>query len=124
LFINFLLKQKNPVIMNVTSGLAFSPLANVPVYCATKAALRSYTLSLRHQLANTPIKVIEIIPPAVNTDLGGVGLHTFGAPLSEFASSVMEQLKAGKIEITFGFSENISKASREELNETFKRMNS
>lgn len=78
LFIPHLLKQTTPpsAIINVTSGLAFAPLANVPVYCATKAALRSFTLSLRHQLAATGMKVIEIIPPAVDTDLGGPGLLT------------------------------------------------
>ena len=64
LFIPHLLKQERPVIMNVTSGLAFSPMASAPIYCATKAALHSFTLSLRHQLASTPIQVIEIIPPA------------------------------------------------------------
>ena len=123
LFIPHLLNQQNPMILNVTSGLAFSPLANVPVYCATKAALRSYTLSLRHQLASTPIDVIEIIPPAVNTDLGGVGLHTFGAPLPEFSESVIKQFLEGKKEITFVFSEKAANASREELNDTFNKMN-
>ena len=123
LFIPHLLKQVHPAILNVTSGLAFSPLANVPVYSATKAAMRSFTLSLRHQLKATPIEVIEIIPPAVNTDLGGVGLHTFGVPLTEFSNSVMQQLSTGMKEITFGFSAKASKASREELDETFNTMN-
>ena len=123
LFIPHLIKQVHPAILNVTSGLAFSPLANVPVYSATKAAMRSFTLSLRHQLKATPIEVIEIIPPAVNTDLGGVGLHTFGVPLADFSNSVMQQLSAGITEITFGFSTQASKASREELDETFKKLN-
>ncbi len=77
LFIPHLLEQQKPAIINITSGLSFVPKANVPVYCATKAALHSFTLSLRHQLSATPIEVIEIIPPAVDTDLGGKGLHTF-----------------------------------------------
>lgn len=123
LFIPHLLRQERPAIINVTSGLAFSPLARVPVYCATKAALRSFTLSLRQQLSDTAIRVIEIIPPAVNTDLGGVGLHTFGAPLNEFADSVMERLAQGELEIPYGFAEQASRASREELDEIFKRMN-
>jgi uncharacterized oxidoreductase len=53
-------------------------LAIAPIYSATKAALHSFTLSLRQQLIDTPIAVLEIIPPAVNTDLGGKGLHTSG----------------------------------------------
>jgi uncharacterized oxidoreductase len=123
LFTPLLMKQKHPVIINVTSGLSFAPLVAVPVYCATKAALHSFTLSLRHQLSKTPIEVIEIIPPAVNTDLGGPGLHTFGVPLNDFADSVFERLSKNEIEIPYGTSEKSSQASRAELNEIFKRMN-
>jgi uncharacterized oxidoreductase len=123
LFIPQLLKQPRPVIINVTSGLAFSPLAQTPVYCATKAALRSFTLSLRHQLSKTPIEVIEVIPPAVNTDLGGVGLHAFGVPVDEFADAVIKQLESGEVEIAYGFSEKARRASREELDAIFQQMN-
>lgn len=123
LFISHLLNAKDPAIINITSGLAFAPLANVPIYCATKAALHSYTLSLRHQLLGTPVKVIEIIPPAVNTDLGGKGLHTFGAPLAEFGSAAIAKLEQGEIEIAYGFAETSSNASRQELDQTFQRMN-
>jgi len=123
LFLPHLLKQKEPAILNVTSGLAFVPKADVPVYCATKAALHSFTLSLRHQLMGSPVEVIEVIPPAVDTDLGGPGLHTFGVPVDQFADHVMERLKAGAREIPFGFSEQSSSASRAELNEIFERMN-
>jgi uncharacterized oxidoreductase len=123
LLIPHLLRQANPVLINVTSGLAFSPLARVPVYCATKAALRSFTLSLRRQLEKTPIQVIEIIPPAVNTDLGGPGLHTFGVALDEFADAVMQRLAAGELEIAYGFAETVRQASRAELDATFRRMN-
>lgn len=123
LFIPHLLKQPHAAILNVSSGLAFTPLAFAPVYCATKAALHSFTLSLRHQLAGTSVEVIEIIPPAVQTDLGGAGLHTQGAPLDEFADSIMAQLQAGNLEASFGFSAQTSRASREELDAIFQRMN-
>ena len=123
LFISHLLKQEHPAILNITSGLAFAPMAMAPVYCATKAAFRSFTLSLRHQLSATPISVIEIIPPAVNTDLGGKGLHTTATPLNEFAEAVVDQLKKGSVEIAYGFSAQASRASRQELDEMFKRMN-
>jgi len=123
LFLRHLMKQKEPAILNVTSGLAFVPKADVPVYCATKAALHSFTLSLRHQLTGTPVEVIEVIPPAVDTDLGGPGLHTFGVPVDQFADHVMERLKAGAPEIPFGFSEQSSRASRAELDGIFERLN-
>lgn len=123
LLIPHLAKQPHAAIINVSSGLAFAPLAFAPVYCATKAALHSFTLSLRHQLSNTAISVIEIIPPAVNTDLGGVGLHNNAVPLNEFADATFEQLKAGNLETSYGFSAQSSRASREQLDEIFKRMN-
>lgn len=115
------MKQPHAAILNVSSGLAFSPAARVPIYCATKAALHSFTMSLRHQLAKTPIEVIEIIPPAVRTNLGGS--HDFGAPLDEYADSVMAQLQEKRIETTYEFSAKGSQASRAELDEMFKRMN-
>jgi uncharacterized oxidoreductase len=62
-------KQTHAAVMNVSSGLAFVPLPVTPTYSATKAALHSYTVSLRVQLAGTQVEVIEIIPPAVATDL-------------------------------------------------------
>lgn len=123
LFIPHLLKQRRPAIMNVTSGLSFVPMASAPVYSATKAALHSFTLSLRHQLAETPIEVIEIIPPAVDTDLGGAGLHTFGVPVDEFADAVMSRLQEGDLEVAYGFAQQASRASREELAAIFTRMN-
>jgi uncharacterized oxidoreductase len=115
--------QQRPAIVNVTSGLAFVPLAAVPVYCATKAAFHSFTLSLRHQLAKTPIEVVEIAPPAVNTDLGRPGLHTHGVPLDEFVDAVVSQLQQGSTDVSYGFSEQTSHASRAEREQIFARMN-
>ncbi|MEO6952070.1 MAG: SDR family NAD(P)-dependent oxidoreductase [Polyangia bacterium] len=121
LFIPHLGKQTRSLIANVSSGLAFVPIAAMPVYCATKAALHSFTMSLRQQLAKTPIEVVEIIPPAVRTNLGGS--HDFGTPLDEYVASVMAQLGEGRSETTHEMSAKASQASRAELDATFKRMN-
>ncbi|MBC6988868.1 MULTISPECIES: SDR family oxidoreductase [Hymenobacter] len=123
LFLPHLQQQQNPAIINVTSGLAFVPAAFVPIYSATKAALHSFTLSLRHQLANTPVQVLEVVPPAVDTDLGGPGLHTFGVPVDEFADSVMQRLANGETEVGYGFSEKSRLASRQEADAIFQQMN-
>ena len=61
-------RQDKALIVNVTSGLAFVPLPLKPIYCATKAAMHSYTQSLRVQLSRTSVRVIELAPPAVATD--------------------------------------------------------
>jgi uncharacterized oxidoreductase len=66
-----LLQQPHATLMTVTSGLAFIPLAMAPTYCATKAALHSYTESLRYQLKDTSIQVLELVPPYVQTELMG-----------------------------------------------------
>ncbi|MFZ4403343.1 MAG: SDR family oxidoreductase [Pseudobdellovibrionaceae bacterium] len=70
-FLPHLKQKKSAAIMNVSSGLAFVPLPISPVYCATKAGLHSFTLSLRAQLKNTNVKVFELAPPATQTDLLG-----------------------------------------------------
>jgi uncharacterized oxidoreductase len=110
-------------IINVTSGLAFVPLSKVPVYCATKAFLRSFTLSLRHSLKGKGIEVIEMIPPALNTDLGGKGIHDEFPPVSDFVESVFQQMTEGKTELTFGTSEGRAKANNDSILEYFNRMN-
>jgi uncharacterized oxidoreductase len=120
LFLN--LKSAN-VVMNVTSGLAFVPFSKIPVYCATKAFLRSFTLSLRHQLKSTNTEVIEIIPPALNTDLGGKGIHNDHPAVSDFVESIFKQLREGKIELTFGTSETRAVANNQTIAEYFNRMN-
>jgi len=110
-------------IINVTSGLAFIPLAQAPVYCATKAFMRSFTMSLRRQLKEANIEVIEMIPPALNTDLGGKGLHDAYPPVSEFIASIFEQLKEGKFELTFGMSEGRLKTNNDTIAAGFNMMN-
>ncbi|GAB2955970.1 SDR family oxidoreductase [Hymenobacter coalescens] len=124
LFIPHLRQQPAAAIVNVTSGLAFTPPTFAPIYGATKAALHSFTVALRHQLRATRIEVLEIVPPAVNTDLGGAGLHTFGVPVDEFADAVLARLAAGELEVGFGTSEERRLASRSELDAATGAMNS
>lgn len=123
LFAPHLLGRASAAIINVSSGLAFSPIAFMPTYCATKAALHSFTLSLRYQLQDSPVRVVEIVPPAVNTDLGGQGLHDHGTPLDEFADHAMARLAQGDLEFGYGFSEQARLSSREGLDETFAALN-
>jgi uncharacterized oxidoreductase len=86
-------KQARATIMTVSSGLAFVPLALTPTYCATKAAVHSYTQSLRYQLKATKIEVMELIPPYVQTDLMGGAEDPRAMPLGDFITEVMEILK-------------------------------
>ncbi len=119
----FIHLKKLDTIINVTSGLAFIQLTKVPVYCATKAFFHSFTLSLRHLLKSKNIEVIEMIPPALNTDLGGKGLHDGQPPVSDFVDAVFQQMKEGNTELTFGFSEMMAKATPDIINATFNKMN-
>jgi uncharacterized oxidoreductase len=118
-------QQEHAFIINVSSGLAFSPMADVPVYCATKAAIHSFTLSLRHQLKSTAIRVIEVAPPIVDTALGG-GTRSEGTASrmmvssEEFAADALAQLEADKDEILIG----ISADTRRMGEALFERMNS
>ena len=90
-----LLKQPNPVIMTVSSGLAFVPLAMTPTYCATKAAIHSYTQSMRYQLKDTKAQVLELIPPYVQTELMGPRMASDpnAMPLKDFISETMSILE-------------------------------
>ena len=91
-----LLQQRSAAILIVSSGLAFVPSAFVPTYSATKAALHSYAQSLRFQLRRTSIRVIEIAPPYVQTQLGGRSQATDpnAMPLRDFISEVMQILNS------------------------------
>ena len=105
-------------IINITSGLAFTPLAFMPLYCATKAAMHSFSLSLRHQLSKTNIKVFEIIPPTVDTELDQgrreKRQQTYrGISSAEFATQAIEALKNDIYEAAIGTAENL-RLKREE----------
>lgn len=106
-------------IVNISSGLAFSPLAFMPVYCATKAAVHSMTLSMRHQLRDLGIRVYEIAPPGVDSELGrerwqkGQSSHG-GMPVAEFVEAMLKALEADLPEAAIGQAEGM-RAKREGL---------
>lgn len=86
-------RQARSVVMNVSSGLAFLPLATTPTYCATKAAIHSYTESLRFQLRETSTEVLELIPPYVATDLMNGASDPRAMPLPAYIAEVMHLLE-------------------------------
>ena len=89
-----LMTQPQGAILNVSSALAMMPAAMLPSYCASKAAMHSYMQSLRYQLRNTSLQVIEIIPPWVQTELqGDRGMSPKAMPLKEYISETMDVLK-------------------------------
>lgn len=90
--IEHLKKQPESTVINVTSGLAFTPLAMNAVYCATKAAIHSYTMSLRFKLKNTPVKVLELAPPYVQTDLLHGKNDPNAMPLDDYIREAMDLL--------------------------------
>jgi uncharacterized oxidoreductase len=87
-------KQPYSAIMNVSSGLAFVPMAPTPTYCATKAAIHSYTQSLRYQLRGSTTEVLELVPPYVATEiLNGASSDPRAMPLDKFIAEAMQILK-------------------------------
>ena len=83
--------QERSSVVTVSSGLAFVPMAATPTYCATKAAVHSWSMTLRKQLRDTPVEVVEIIPPYVQTELISPGQKTdpHAMPLDDFIAEVM-----------------------------------
>jgi uncharacterized oxidoreductase len=88
-------------IVNVTSGLAIAPRAGGPIYCATKAALRSYTQAIRAQLADTRITVIEALPPVVETRMTA-GRASKKMPPQECARQIVVGIERGTPEVNVG----------------------
>jgi len=119
LFIRHLMSKPSAAVINVSSGLGFMPMLHTPVYSATKAAIHVYSLVLRQQLKDTSIKVIEIVPPMVDTDLNRGGrdrarLKFRGIPLSEYIPTVIKGLENDAETIFHGDGEKILSESREE----------
>jgi uncharacterized oxidoreductase len=127
-FLPHLKNQQDATLLNVSSGLAFVPIAVFPVYCATKAAVHSFSLSLRRQLRDSNVKVIELIPPYVATELGGAAQAPAGAlrqmPLDTFVAETMKELESDADEIAIGGAKNLLAASSpENVKKVFAGMN-
>jgi len=128
LFIPWLTKRKEAAIMNVSSGLAFVPIAAMPVYCATKAALHSFTVSLRHQLKDTSIKVFELVPPMVDTELDQGAAEEGdseyrGIPPSEVAQAALSAMAADEYEILVGEAKTLAQRARKNPEQAFQNIN-
>jgi uncharacterized oxidoreductase len=129
-FLPHLKSKASATIINVSSGLAFVPMARFPVYCATKAFVHSFTVSLRHQLRDTSVRVIELAPPWVATDLGS-GHSTFVAepgrgpmPLGAFIDAAMQDLASDREELAVAGAKFLYSAGvGEKAGEVFGQMN-
>lgn len=124
--VQHLAKQPRAAILNVTSALAMLPAAMLPSYCASKAAMHSYTQSLRYQLRESSIQVIEIIPPWVQTELqGDRGLNLKAMPLPEYIAETMSLLTAnpGISEVVVDRAELLRFAERGNYDEFYERYN-
>jgi len=128
LLIPHLARRAGAAIVNVTSGLGFVPLAAVPVYCATKAAMHSFSLSLRHQLRDTSIRVFEIVPPTVDTGLDRgrrerAGFTDRGISPEEVASSTLQALESDTFEAPIGGVDFLRLGARTNPEQVFQRIN-
>ena len=127
LFIPLLLEKKESAIINISSGLAFIPLASKLVYSATKAAVHSFTVCLRHQLKDTSIKVFDIIPPTVDTSLikpvapGKTAVKRISP--AELAEAVLPALASDQYEIAVGDAQGLVQGSRTDFYGMFNKMN-
>ena len=127
-FTPLFLKQKEAAIINISSGLAYMPLAVVPVYCATKAAIHSFSMSLRHQLKDTSVKVYEIMPPIVDTELDRGAREEReqeyrGIAPFEAAKVTLKAFENNEYEVAIGMAQYLRDGSRNNPEQTFQNMN-
>jgi uncharacterized oxidoreductase len=124
LLLPLLKKQPEAAIVNVTSIVAFVPGASLATYSASKAALRSYTLSLRHKLAqSSDVKVFELMPPLVNTEFSAeIGGHNGIAP-SVVAEALATAFENDEYEIRVGQTEDMYRLSLSSPEQAFQALN-
>lgn len=123
-----LARNPAPALINVSSGLGFVPMAGMPVYCASKAGMHAFCMAMRLQLAKVGIKVFEIVPPAVDTNLNPQGRAKRGGfkpdvSPQQFVAAVMRGLKDDVPEIGYGMTADFMHASRADLDRRFKQIN-
>lgn len=128
LFASHLSKQKHAAIIQVSSGLGFTPAARAPIYCATKSGLHTFSQLLRHQLRGSGVEVIEFIPPAVDSELNlesrvRRGYTQTGVTAAEFADGMLAGLAEGKQEIGYGTTAHAGRLAPEQRDAIFARMN-
>lgn len=126
LFLPILMKQNSSAIVNVTSGLGIIPLPYFPIYSATKAAMHSYTISLRHQLKSTNIRVFELIPPTVyDTELKGkpIEKNDYSISTNELTDEFIDGFQKDGLEIAAGPIKKWRNISPEEVERIFFSMN-
>jgi uncharacterized oxidoreductase len=129
LLVPHLTGKKGAAIVNVSSGLGFVPAAKMPVYSASKAGIHAFSMALRQQVLPLGIKVFEVVPPAVDTELNPQGRATRGGfkanlTATEFVAAVMKGLANDVFEIGYGMTEGFLQASRADLDRSFQQMNS
>jgi uncharacterized oxidoreductase len=124
-FLPHLRKQERATVIYLSSGLAYVPRAHCAVYCATKAAIHSFTLSLRHQYRDTHVKFVELIPPRVDTTLGGgSGSAPNTMTVSEFIAEAMNGLATDAEEVAVGHAKRLFAAGGgESVKPAFANMN-
>ena len=119
LFIGHLMKRPSAAIINVSSGLGFMPMPNTPIYSATKAAIHTYSVVLRQQLKDTSVRVIEIVPPMVDTDLNKEGRNAAhikfrGVSIAEYIPTNIKGLENDADTIFHGDGESVMTEPRRE----------
>lgn len=126
IFLKELLQSKEPVIVNLTSGLAYVPMTDAQIYSATKAAINSWTQSLRYQLRKTKVRVVLLSPPAVDTRMNANNPGVEGMKLispKRFAELSLRGLKKNKNEILVSPINSLKLISRFAPRMAFKALN-
>lgn len=129
MFVPLLSGKAGATIINVSSGLGFVPAAKMPVYSATKAGIHAFTMAFRKQVERLGIRVVEVVPPAVDTELNLAGRAKRGGfrpvlSAATFVAAVMKGLESDAREIGYGTTASSIHASRAELDRAFEQMNS